>query len=228
MDNVRFPIFRERFSQLRGDMKQDEFAEFLGFSRPTVALYESGKRVPDAVALKTIAEKCKVSADWLLGLSEAPTDNRDDRFICDSTGLSFEALGTLRFDGRQRAELNTFIENSTSIVDALNSLRADSLRLKAVIEKFNVPGLLGAPSDFRSFELSPDSCTIDDIHELNVEHNQLQFDLFQAWERFRSFISWSYEYDFLDIAAKKLIDATMGMFLQEGEDDGKHIEASDN
>ena len=92
MDNVRFPIFRERFSQLRGDMKQDEFAEFLGFSRPTVALYESGKRVPDAVALKTIAVKCGVSADWLLGLSEVRSPKPDVQLICNSTGLSENAI----------------------------------------------------------------------------------------------------------------------------------------
>lgn len=96
MDNVRFPIFRERFSQLRGDMKQDEFAEFLGFSRPTVALYESGKRVPDAVALKTIAEKCGVSADWLIGLSDVKTNSIDLKNVCDYTGLSVEAVKAIR------------------------------------------------------------------------------------------------------------------------------------
>ena len=113
MASGRLPIFRERFNMLRGDMTQKQFAEFLGFSRPTVALYESGERIPDAIALKTISEKCGVSSDYLLGLSDTPTDNRDDKFICDSTGLSYEALGTLRFDGRSREELNTFIENSS-------------------------------------------------------------------------------------------------------------------
>lgn len=100
MDNVRLPVFRDRFSRLRGKMKQDEFAQFLGFSRPTVALYESGKRIPDAVALKTIAEKCDVSVDWLLGIRGTNIKTRDELIndICQYTGLREDAVNALHSD----------------------------------------------------------------------------------------------------------------------------------
>lgn len=72
MDNIKFPTFAKRFYQLRGDMSQDEFSKYLGISRPTVGFYENGVRVPDAMILLKIAERCNVSADWLLGLSDSP------------------------------------------------------------------------------------------------------------------------------------------------------------
>lgn len=69
-ETLRLPIFRERFVKLRGDlsMSQAQFAEYLGISRPTVGLYESGERIPDAKTLQNIALKCGVSADYLLGI----------------------------------------------------------------------------------------------------------------------------------------------------------------
>ena len=86
MEQKRFPLFAERFAKLRGDMTQGEFAEFLGLSRPTVGFYENGSRLPDALCLKTIAVKCGVSADWLLGLTECQTQDINLRNMCDFIG----------------------------------------------------------------------------------------------------------------------------------------------
>ena len=70
-EKYRFPIFRERFRELQGNMSNTEFAEFLDISRQTVGFYCNGERIPDALGLKKIAEKCNVSADWLIGLSDS-------------------------------------------------------------------------------------------------------------------------------------------------------------
>ena len=68
--NPRFPVFSERLRELCGDRSSVEFAAFLGLSRPTVNFYLNGDRIPDILALRQIAERCSVSADWLLGLSD--------------------------------------------------------------------------------------------------------------------------------------------------------------
>lgn len=68
----RFPEFTERFRELRGERDNTEFGKFLGISRQTVGFYCNGDRIPDALGLKQIAEKCGVSADWLLGLTNDP------------------------------------------------------------------------------------------------------------------------------------------------------------
>lgn len=91
----RLAVFTERFTLLRGDMTQTQFADMLGLSRPTVSLYESGERIPDAVTLRIIAEKCNVSADYLLGLREDPTTDRDVQFVSDYTGLPGDAIEKL-------------------------------------------------------------------------------------------------------------------------------------
>lgn len=67
---VRFPAFQAAFNELMGDMTLQEFADKLEMSRATVGFYSAGQRIPDALGIKTIAEKCNVSADWLLGLSD--------------------------------------------------------------------------------------------------------------------------------------------------------------
>lgn len=69
--NERLPIFTERFRELQGKQSNTEFTEFLGISRQTVGFYYNGDRVPDALALIKIAEKCKVSVDWLLGMTDS-------------------------------------------------------------------------------------------------------------------------------------------------------------
>ena len=94
-DNRRFPVFTDRFNELRGDKTQKDFAEFLGMSRATVAFYCSGERIPDALTLKGIAEKCNVSSDWLLGLSSERDVTPDLRTTIAYTGLSDVAVSNL-------------------------------------------------------------------------------------------------------------------------------------
>lgn len=89
-NEIKMPIFRERFCSLRGSKTQAEFAEFIGISRPTVGFYENGERLPDALVLRKIAEKCGVSADWLLGLSDVKSTDQNKKNACEVTGLTEE------------------------------------------------------------------------------------------------------------------------------------------
>lgn len=67
---LRFPDFKERLNFLRGNQHATEFAEKLGLTRQTVGFYLNGDRIPDVLTLRQICEKCHVSADWILGISE--------------------------------------------------------------------------------------------------------------------------------------------------------------
>ena len=91
-ENNRLPIFTKRFRELQGERTNTEFADFLGISRQTVGFYCNGDRIPDAVVLRQIADKCAVSADWLLGLTDVQTRNFNLRNICEYTGLSEKAV----------------------------------------------------------------------------------------------------------------------------------------
>ncbi len=96
MEQQRFPVFAQRFSQLRGERTQGEFADFLGISRPTVGFYENGSRIPDAVVLRQIGEKCGVSTDWLLGMTDTASNDPSIQAVCACTGLSEHAAAILK------------------------------------------------------------------------------------------------------------------------------------
>ena len=88
----RFPAFRDAFLELMGDMTLQEFADKLDMSRATVGFYAAGQRIPDALGVRKIAEKCHVSADWLLGLSEVRSIDGDVKNAVKVTGLSEKAI----------------------------------------------------------------------------------------------------------------------------------------
>lgn len=92
----KFPVFQMRFHKLRGGMSQEEFAKKIGVSRPVIGFYENGERVPDALTLKKIAEKCNTSVDWLLGLTDVEDGNADDVAIEKRLGLLGKSIKKLR------------------------------------------------------------------------------------------------------------------------------------
>lgn len=94
-DIPRFPVFCERFLELKGQISLQKFADNIGLSRATVGFYSAGKRIPDALGVYQISAKCGVSSDWLLGLTDVKSPNTDVRAICDKTGLSESAVFAL-------------------------------------------------------------------------------------------------------------------------------------
>ena len=66
----RLPIFTQRFRELQGERSNTDFADFLGLSRQTVGFYCNSDRLPDVITLIQIAEKCNVSTDYLLGVTD--------------------------------------------------------------------------------------------------------------------------------------------------------------
>lgn len=99
-------VFPKRLSEImkeRGE-NQTTLAEkitkqYLTIQRQTISLYMNGQSKPDTERLTAIAKTLDVSADWLLGLSEAKSTDNDLRSICDYTGLSESAVKFLRYIG---------------------------------------------------------------------------------------------------------------------------------
>lgn len=97
MKQARFPIFKDNLNKLMQDeqMNTTEFADKLGLSRQTVGFYLNGDRIPDALTLRSICERCSVSADYLLGLAEEQTPDQSIQAVCRYTGLSEKAIDSL-------------------------------------------------------------------------------------------------------------------------------------
>lgn len=103
-------------SRLREIMKerhvtQTALGSFLGVKRQTISLYEIGRSSPDVECVANIAEYFGVTADWLLGLSDAKTRDTTVQSVSAYTGLPesvIEALHNEKDAGRN--EMQDFIE----------------------------------------------------------------------------------------------------------------------
>lgn len=74
---------------------QKELAAHLGVPDNTVSYFVSGRRTPNTEQIAKIADFFNVSADYLLGRTNAETTDKDLRFVCEYTGLSENAVSTL-------------------------------------------------------------------------------------------------------------------------------------
>lgn len=122
---TRFPVFTKRFRELQGARSNTEFANFLDLSRQTVGFYYNGDRIPDAATLKLIAERCQISVDWLLGLSDIKDLCGDIRLVCNYTGLSEAAIAQLLEIKSSKSALvaaNFILSNSTFLSDTTEYL----------------------------------------------------------------------------------------------------------
>lgn len=203
-EKVRFPIFAERFSSLRGNRTQAEFSEFLNISRQTVSFYENGDRIPDALALRDIALKCGVTSDWLLGISDAKTADIDCQRVCQYTGLSDRAVAVLhdnRVDKFHGISLSYLIEEKKCLRYLSNYL------FKFVIEQL-------WQTDFKYVPLK------------NIPLKYIYDILFSALIRFLPIVSTNVEQKFTQ--DKKTMDILIMEYLRKNADIKKCKELLDN
>ncbi|WKY44191.1 helix-turn-helix transcriptional regulator [Eubacteriaceae bacterium ES2] len=71
--------FGTRLKQLREykNITQQDLANLMGLSRPTIAGYEASGKQPDQEKIVWLAKYFEVSADYLLGLTDDPTPIRN-------------------------------------------------------------------------------------------------------------------------------------------------------
>lgn len=91
-------VFAQRLRTLmeKRHFTQDTLAEKAGCSRQAISQYMDGSSAPNVDKLLSIAKFFNVSTDYLLGLSDTPTNDKDLQFVCEYTGLSETAVATLR------------------------------------------------------------------------------------------------------------------------------------
>ena len=88
-------LFSERLKSLRGNMSQAEAAAKIGITAQTLGRYENEQRKPDSEVILMLCKYYKVSADYLLGLSDVESVDPDIQATCELIGLSEEAVNKL-------------------------------------------------------------------------------------------------------------------------------------
>lgn len=95
MQQVKDETIWKRLNELQGNRSNAQFAQDIGISRNTVNFWLTGQRIPDAGSLKTIAQKCAVSVDWILGLTDIRSPDSNLVSAVKYTGLSEAAAQKL-------------------------------------------------------------------------------------------------------------------------------------
>lgn len=117
--------FAQRLTELRekAGKKRQEVADDLGISRASLEYYEKGKRKPDTDILFRIAKYFNTSADYLIGLSDVPTTDKDLKFVCEYTGLSNEAVENMQSHKNNAfyTTLLNFLINNKVLLSTLNN-----------------------------------------------------------------------------------------------------------
>jgi len=75
MGDIELQVFAERVKELRTSLNltQVQFVEGLGITPAALSAYEKNSKNPSISVAKRIAEKYKISIDWLCGLSNKKT-----------------------------------------------------------------------------------------------------------------------------------------------------------
>lgn len=92
----RFPVFSERLKSLRGIKSRKTVANELNITRQSLEYYEKGERLPDALMVMEIAKYFNVSSDYLLGLTDNPTNDKDLASAADYLGISDKSALIIR------------------------------------------------------------------------------------------------------------------------------------
>lgn len=90
-------VFSKRLKELRQEygLTIEEFANKVGISKSSVGYYENQNRVPDIIVAGRMADVLNVSADYLIGRSNARTQKPKLKSVCDKIGLSDKSVRML-------------------------------------------------------------------------------------------------------------------------------------
>jgi len=134
-------IFSLRLRSLRKDMKKASFARFLGISNPqNYQRYEDG-RIPDAVILQEIANRCGVTVDWLLG--------REDSIVLASDEVSFIKETELQTDKRTQKLMDDLRHQANSICRAPEDFDAFKRQIDFLIEEYRKWCIANYPNEVK-------------------------------------------------------------------------------
>jgi transcriptional regulator with XRE-family HTH domain len=119
-----YSVFPTRLRGLleQANIKQGDLASFCSVQRQSVAQWKDGNTRPDILSLRKIAEFFNVSADYLLGISDNPTNDKDLNAVCEYIGLEQNATKKIKAIS-QKKTLSAILESDyfSKYVEALEA-----------------------------------------------------------------------------------------------------------
>ena len=148
MENISsIDRFAQRLKTLRKErgITQQQLADGVGISKGGLSYYENAGRTPDISILERFADYFKVSADYLLGRTNAQTQKAKLQAVCNHTGLSDKSvilLSDLKENSpAQLRAVNFLLEQAAGDMDIVYPLddtdNYDGSILNAVVRYLN-------------------------------------------------------------------------------------------
>lgn len=104
MKTDRLKVFVDRLNEeiehkldLDYTLSMPKQAQEMSINYQTFFKYTRGTASPNIDNLSKIAKYYDVSTDYLLGLTDCPTTDKDLKFVCEYTGLKSETVDSLKF-----------------------------------------------------------------------------------------------------------------------------------
>ena len=185
------------------EAKTEELANAVGIGSTGVRMWYTGYARPDLDKIAIICKFYEVSADWLLGLSDAQSMDMGSREVSERTGLSDHALLNLFLYAEQKnsnkqpnsskpataAERLWFINNLIEDEETLNTLADNAnlyVNIKKALENFEIPEY--------------DGTSATDLMKLGLEKFGMTFNFTQGRETadYHAYMCQRYFVDFVE------------------------------
>lgn len=97
MSDKRFNNNNLKSAIIKSGMTREQIAEKVGCDTSSITKYCNGDRYPKTDIIIKLAELFNCSTDYLLGVSDAKTDDKNLQFVCDYIGLRVSTIARLRY-----------------------------------------------------------------------------------------------------------------------------------
>lgn len=170
-------IFATRLRKLLESQKitMTELAREIGVTRQAVSQYQDGSTQPNAETITNIANYFDVSTDYLLGLADNPTTDKDLNFVAEYTGLSQQIVSMLNGELKtldKKKELSVFLGSKygkvflKTIIDFRNSVD-EYVRLRGELAaSSDEPFILQEQNQSEDKQLLLDILGVSDIEQV--------------------------------------------------------------
>ena len=120
MDNKKIIGSRINSALAMNNTLQKELAKQLNVKDNIVSYWCKGDRTPNTTQIIQIANCLNVSTDYLLGLTDVATNDKDLKFVCEYTGLNENSINFFHFNNSIK-ELTNFNKEAIDFLQFLIS-----------------------------------------------------------------------------------------------------------
>jgi len=137
MSDKRFNNKNLKAAINKSGMTREQIAEKVGCDTSSITKYYNGDRYPKTDIIIKLAELFKCSTDYLLGVSNVATVDKDVQFICNYTGLKEETVNFFVFNKSFESQIEfnkTAIDFIEFLVDKIYSKPIFSIEIETLRE----------------------------------------------------------------------------------------------